>query len=225
MNNENYKKFLGKNIKISGIEKSSNEKIFTGYSEEDGKFVYLLSENADNAKVIAVIHDNFGNTDKLVAAKSSTILYEPSIKEKIGNNYDYEYTCLYEKTCGSIIYIVKNFIKYYLLIENDSGHIGFPKGHVEYGESEIETAKREVFEETGLKIDIDPQTRQEYTYTTSLGIIKNCVYFYSEFKEELIELQPEEIVRCWLVPYDEAYELLNYPQDKIIFQKAAKINE
>lgn len=52
-----------------------------------------------------------------------------------------------EKTCGSVMFTRENGIKKYLLIKNDSGHIGFPKGHVEYGESEAETAEREVFEE------------------------------------------------------------------------------
>ena len=33
------------------------------------------------------------------------------------------------------------------LIKNNSGHIGFPKGHIEYGENERETALAEVFEE------------------------------------------------------------------------------
>lgn len=228
MDKNNYSNILGKNIKVSGIEKSYDSlsnNVYIGYEQETEKIVYLLSENIKNPQVIAVMYDTVDGTEKLIAVENGMVMLEPDIREKIKENFDSKYFCLYEKTCGSIVYIVKNCIKHYLLVENDSGHIGFPKGHVEYGESEIDTARREVFEETGLKINIDPKTRQEYTYTTKTGIIKNCVYFYSEFKEELIKLQSEEIVRCWLVPYEEAYMLLNYPQDKVIFQKADMMYE
>lgn len=218
MKENRYKNILGKKIKISHIEKSGNT--YTGYTEEDKRFVYLLSDKSDDISVIAVIYDHTDGTEKLAAAESGTVMFEPYIRAKIGDNPDCEYYCLYEKTCGSVVYTVKDRIKYYLLIENDSGHIGFPKGHIEYGESEEETAMREVFEETGLKIEIDPKTRQEYTYTTSKGIIKNCVYFYSKFEEEHIKLQQEEIIQSWLLPYNEAYDLLNYPQDKVILKKA-----
>ena len=43
--------------------------------------------------------------------------------------------------------IVQNRVKYWT-------GITFPGGHIEKGESEIATAKREVLEETGLHIDI-----------------------------------------------------------------------
>ena len=54
-----------------------------------------------------------------------------------------------EKACGCII-SQNNKI---LLIRQMSGMWGFPKGHVEEGETEEQTAKREVKEETGLSID------------------------------------------------------------------------
>lgn len=220
MNIETYKKILGRKIKISGIEKSNEKNLYIGYAEESGAIVYLLSENIKEAQVVAVIFNTVGNTEILVAAEKGTIILEPYIKEKIGDSSECKYFCLYEKTCGSIVYTFKNNIKYYLLVENDSGHIGFPKGHIELNESEEETACREVFEETGLEIFIDRNTRQEYTYLNSNGVYKNCVYFYSEFKEKNIKIQESEILNFWLVTYDEALKLLNYPQDKIVLEKA-----
>ncbi len=128
-----------------------------------------------------------------------------------------------EKTCGSIIFTRQDGIKKYLLIKNDSGHIGFPKGHVELGETEEETAQREVFEETGVKITAHTKTRQEYTYKNSEGIIKNCIYFCNEFFDDEIKIQQSEISQSWLVPFNEAMQLLNYPQDKVILEKADKM--
>ena len=51
----------------------------------------------------------------------------------------------YEKSCGAVVFTrIDNNIKY-LLIQNLEGIYGFPKGHVEDGESETQTAIREVF--------------------------------------------------------------------------------
>ena len=41
----------------------------------------------------------------------------------------------------------KEYKEYY-----DSGFWGFPKGHMEEGESPLKAAEREVFEETGFKV-------------------------------------------------------------------------
>lgn len=130
----------------------------------------------------------------------------------------------FEKTCGSVLFFRDGNVKKYLLIENaDSGHIGFPKGHVEQGETEEQTARREVFEETGITVEINPQTRQEYTYTTGLGTVKNCVYFCNEFDDTEIKIQKEEVAQYWLLPFGEAITLLNYPQDKIILESADRM--
>jgi 8-oxo-dGTP pyrophosphatase MutT (NUDIX family) len=59
-----------------------------------------------------------------------------------------------EKSCGAVVFTrVNNKIKY-LLIRSLTGTYGFPKGHVEAGETEEQTALREVFEEVGVKIDL-----------------------------------------------------------------------
>ena len=220
----NYRENIEKKICVSNLKKSENRKYYSGVVKESGdKPVYVLSENTDNLIVIAVIVNPADGSEKWVAADPDTTIIEPVIRNTIEDQSDNEYYCLYEKTCGSIVYLKKGGVKYYLLIENHTGHIGFPKGHVEFGETEEETAAREVFEETFLKIKIDPETRQEYTYKNPQGIIKNCIYYCSEFTEELIRLQEGEIIRCWLVPYKEAFNLLNYPHDKVIFEKADKM--
>ena len=46
----------------------------------------------------------------------------------------------FEKLCGAVTYCRENGIIKYILIKNLSGHIGFPKGHSENGESEQQTA-------------------------------------------------------------------------------------
>ena len=63
----------------------------------------------------------------------------------------------FEKSCGAVVFRNERrdgaLQRYVLMIKHSSqGHYSFPKGHVEAGETEIKTAEREVFEETGLRL-------------------------------------------------------------------------
>ena len=74
----------------------------------------------------------------------------------------------YEKSCGAIVF--RKFhgnIELLLIKHANGGHWSFPKGHVEAGETEVETAIREIREETGIEVMIDPTDvykRQEYFF-------------------------------------------------------------
>ena len=70
----------------------------------------------------------------------------------------------HEKSCGIIPFIIKNNKTYVVLIKQNNGIVGFPKGHVEQGETEEETALRECFEETNLNASIKEGFREETTY-------------------------------------------------------------
>ena len=64
---------------------------------------------------------------------------------------------LHEKSCGAIVYRKYHGNTEILLIKHiNSGHWSFPKGHVEAGETEVETARREIMEETSIDVIIDP---------------------------------------------------------------------
>ena len=61
----------------------------------------------------------------------------------------------YEKSCGGIVYRKFHGNTEILLIKHiKSGYWSFPKGHVENSETEEETAKREIKEETGIDVYI-----------------------------------------------------------------------
>ena len=61
------------------------------------------------------------------------------------------YECIMKK-CGIILYNVDTQ-KYLLVHGKKSQKWGFPKGHMEPGESEEETALREFYEETGIVLN------------------------------------------------------------------------
>ncbi|MCM1333511.1 MAG: NUDIX domain-containing protein [Bacteroides sp.] len=130
---------------------------------------------------------------------------------------------LYEKTSGAVLYTERDGERRYLLIKSESGHIGFPKGHIEYGEDELQNAAREIFEETGLPFSPHPDFRMEYTYTTLDHTQKTGVFFLSHYDDHSLSFQKEEVFADWLVPYDRAMELLNFPEDRVILRAAESL--
>ena len=82
-----------------------------------------------------------------------------------------------EKSCGAVVYTAVDGEIKYLLVQMMSGHYAFPKGHVESGESESETALREIKEETDLDVSLDTAFRQSVVYSPYVGCEKEVVYF------------------------------------------------
>ena len=116
-----------------------------------------------------------------------------------------------EKSCGAIIINDKNQV---LLIKHNQGHISFPKGHMEEGETEEITAYREVLEETGLEVEIIPSFRVVTTYCIDDDIIKDVVYFKANVIGGTLKPQLEEIAEVGFVDIDKAFEILTYEQNK-----------
>ena len=71
-----------------------------------------------------------------------------------------------EQSAGIIVYRINSEnIPEFLLLNGDAIGWGFPKGHVDKGENLVQTAKRETYEETSLKISkLKPRFKQEVTY-------------------------------------------------------------
>ena len=101
----------------------------------------------------------------------------------------------YEKSCGVIIFTRENNEIKFVIIKSINGFYGFPKGHVEIGETETQTALREVCEEVGLKPDLIKGFREtvEY-YIPSADVQKQVVYFLGEYKNQDIVFQKEELL-------------------------------
>ncbi|MBR2848669.1 MAG: GrpB family protein [Clostridia bacterium] len=140
--------------------------------------------------VIAVIHRKNDNEDKLVVAPSGMVAYEPMIEEAVRfaeQYFDTSIICIYEKSCGGIIYRVRpnGGIEYLILYQHRSGTWSVPKGHIAAGETERETALREIREETGLTVALIEGFRRELSYTVSAKASKNVVIFLAEATGEL----------------------------------------
>ena len=105
------------------------------------------------------------------------------------------------------------------------GHWAFPKGHVEGAETEHQTAIREVMEETGVPIEILPGYRETTSYSPCRGVMKEVVYFWAKALSSQTCPQPEEVQIARFVPVGEAMKLLTYDADRILLEKAEKIQK
>ncbi|MBE6840451.1 MAG: NUDIX domain-containing protein [Ruminococcus sp.] len=128
---------------------------------------------------------------------------------------------LHEKSCGAIVYRKSHGNIEILLIRHiNSGHWSFPKGHVEEGETEVETAKREIMEETSIDVIIDPTFRETVTYSPRRDTMKVVVYFLAKAKNVDYVPQADEISEIKWVDIVHATNILSYENDKNIVTKA-----
>jgi len=131
----------------------------------------------------------------------------------------------HEKSCGAVIFRVGNSTKY-LLLHYEAGHWDFVKGHVEKGESEEETVKRETLEETGLRNNrflTDFRERISYFYRRRGRTVSKEVIFYlvESLGEEEVKISGEHVGYEWL-PYRQAIERLTYKNAKETLRKAER---
>ena len=111
-----------------------------------------------------------------------------------------------EKSCGVLVLRQQEDELYVVLLRHRfGGHWSFPKGHVEAGESERQTALREVREETGLTgIKLMDGFRESVEYSPKPGVKKQVVYFLGTTEQEKLVRQEEEISEIMWAPLSRA---------------------
>ncbi len=130
-----------------------------------------------------------------------------------------------EKSCGAIVFRRGRGGMEFLVIQHSlsvGGHWDFPKGHVEAGETEQETALREVYEEAGVKVRLLEGFREEIRYVDEIhGVQKTVVFFVGEaMGNSNGKCDGKEVVDfCWL-EYSLALEKLTYENAKQLLKKA-----
>ncbi len=130
-----------------------------------------------------------------------------------------------EKSCGTIPYTKINGTIHYLTIRaRDDGYCGFPKGHVEKNETEQQTAIRETWEETSLRVKIIDGFRGEVKYRLHNGNRKTVIYFLAEFRgQRPHHNRGYERFEYALLPYEQAYHALTHASSKRLLQEANEL--
>ena len=117
----------------------------------------------------------------------------------------------------------------YLLILHQKGHWAFPKGHPEPGETDLETACREVTEETGLtafEVIPDRSFEEVYQFRSGRGktIVKRVTYFIAlmyptaDNHPPLVKVQWAEVSDFQWCSYAEALKRITFPANRQVLQ-------
>ncbi|AKU89976.1 Diadenosine 5'5'''-P1,P4-tetraphosphate pyrophosphohydrolase [Vulgatibacter incomptus] len=102
-------------------------------------------------------------------------------------------------------------------------HWEFPKGGVEEGEREVQTALRELLEETGVSdVRLLPGFREpiRYIYRRPEGLVsKQVVYFIGKVGNPAVVLREVEAKDYRWADYDEAFKLLRHANARILLER------
>ena len=128
-----------------------------------------------------------------------------------------------EKSCGIVLLNSNKVLLLQHLDTTTSGHWDFPKGHIEKGEDEIQTALRELKEETRIdNVKIIGDFHHLISYNLLRGkktILKEVVFFLGITNQKKVSISSEHQNFVWL-EYESAYERLTYDNAKKTLKKA-----
>ncbi|MBR0451162.1 MAG: GNAT family N-acetyltransferase [Oscillospiraceae bacterium] len=134
-----------------------------------------------------------------------------------------------EKSCGAIVFTYENGTRKYVMVRGTGiyqAFYGFPKGHMEAGETEQETALREVKEETGLDVKLIDGFRQvDEHFLAREGRSsdkKTNVYFLAEYQDQELKAQESEVSEAVLMNCQDAMQCLQSEGSKRELAEAEK---
>lgn len=160
--------------------------LLAGDGEEQDAYILGVREPVTefDGQVIAAIHRRNDCEDKLVVAPVGSIYHQGQIAEAVHfqeQYFDISIISSFEKSCGVLPYRTVNGQREFLLVfEAFSKCWSIPKGHMEAGESDVQTAMRELYEETGLTAKLDTGRSASIEYPISDFARKEVVFYLGE---------------------------------------------
>lgn len=221
---------LAKKVRIN-LFGQITDNLYTGYWTNDNNEnvrAYVICDKPLSytaaGQVIAVVSPENSSEQRIVVAPEREIYYEPQILDilkNVSNLKVKEISCLYEKSCGALIFYRNKQGVRVLLVKNHNGRYwSFPKGHIELNETEKQTAVREIKEETNLDVQIIDGFREVSDYCPFGNIKKRVVFFLAQaFTDDVID-QPEEIDSHIWVDIQQARKNCTYENDLRVIDKA-----
>ena len=123
-----------------------------------------------------------------------------------------------EKSCGAVVYNPKKHS--FLIIKMLNGNWGFPKGHTEDQETDIQTAIREVMEETGINIEILDGFKKSIKYIPFPEVLKEVIFFIGITEEEKVTIDKDEIEDYMWCSYEEALKMITYKPQRDVMESS-----
>lgn len=140
---------------------------------------------------------------------------------------------VWEISVGAVIFRETEHTRLYLLLQYPSGHFDFAKGHVEAGESEEMTLRRETEEETGITdLTVLPkrvsiryfyvakgnEQRKRLSSGRGIWIFKQVHFYPAQTVSQVVRISHEHIGFVWL-PYAEALTKVTFANARRVLLK------
>ena len=160
--------------------------VMAGDGEEQDAYILGICEPLSefDGQVVGAIRRLNDCEDKLVVAPVGTVYHQGQIAEAVRfqeRYFDSRVISCFERSCGVLPYRVVDGRREYLLVfETYSKCWSLPKGHVEAGETDVQTALRELFEETGLTAKLDTGRVATIEYPISEFARKQVLFYLGE---------------------------------------------
>jgi len=116
----------------------------------------------------------------------------------------------------------------FLILKHRRGHWSFAKGHKDKGETDYQTAKRELFEETGIDnagfLSKKILLKESYNYERKKKrVMKSVGYFVAESEHRGVMIDGNEIIDFKWCTLAAGKKLITYKQSRKLLTKANKI--
>lgn len=175
-----------------------------GDGEDQDAYVLGIDEPlaSFDGQVIGIVFRKNDVEDKLIVAPAGTVLHQGQIAAAVHFQEQFfssHIISLFHKSCGVLPWKEEGGTRKYLIVfEQFSQCWSLPKGHMEAGETEAETAQRELLEETGLFAQPDTRHAAVIEYPISPVARKQVVFFPAQVSG-VARIRPGEIQRVkWI---------------------------
>ena len=129
----------------------------------------------------------------------------------------------HEKSCGGIVFREEDGKTLFLVVKHKEihgGHWDFPKGHVESGETEEQTAIREIHEEAGLDVKIVDGFKEAIEYSPKPGAMKIVVFFLAVTENDRVKYVFDEMDNHGWFEFKDAMRRLTHDNSRGLLTKA-----
>lgn len=160
--------------------------LLAGDGEDQDAYILGVSKplSSFEGRVVGAIRRKNDCEDKLIVAPDGIVFHQGEIAQAVHfqeQYFDSYIISLFRKSCGVLPCRNGQDEREYLIVfEQFSKCWSLPKGHMEAGETETETALRELFEETGLTAELDTSKAATIEYSISSLARKQVVFFLGE---------------------------------------------